>query len=182
MPEDIHAPRRTRTVLAGMIGNVLEWYDFALFGFMAPDPRPAVLSDRGSCRISAGNVRRVRDRFLMRPIGGDFLRAYRRPAWSEARTGMVGAADGSIDDSIGITAGSHAQIGLAAPVLLTVIRMLQGFSVGGEFIGSISFLGEHAPPAARRGFFGSWSTSECQLGKPHRLRRRGAGANICTGQ
>jgi MHS family proline/betaine transporter-like MFS transporter len=58
---------------------------------------------------------------------------------------------------------THPSLGLAAPLLLTLLRLLQGLSVGGEYIGSMSFLAEHAPPA-RRGFLGSWSAFSVVLG------------------
>jgi MHS family proline/betaine transporter-like MFS transporter len=58
---------------------------------------------------------------------------------------------------------TYASIGLAAPVLLTIVRLLQGVSVGGEYIGSMSFLAEHAPPGWR-GFLGSWSSFSVVLG------------------
>lgn len=58
---------------------------------------------------------------------------------------------------------TYDSIGLAAPVLLTLIRLLQGLSVGGEYIGSMSFLAEHAPPQ-RRGFLGSWTSFTVVLG------------------
>ncbi len=58
---------------------------------------------------------------------------------------------------------AHAAIGLAAPILLTLVRLLQGLSVGGEYIGSMSFLAEHAP-SGRRAFIGSWSSFSTVLG------------------
>jgi MHS family proline/betaine transporter-like MFS transporter len=58
---------------------------------------------------------------------------------------------------------TYAQIGLAAPLTLTVLRFLQGLSVGGEFTGSVTFLVEHAAPA-ERGYIGSWAGFSAQIG------------------
>src|SRR5262245_57728000 len=98
----------------------------------------------------------------MRPVGGVFFghigdRLGRKKAleWSVLLMALPTTLLGLLP--------TYAQAGLLAPLMLTLIRMVQGLSVGGEFIGSISFLGEHAP-AQRRGFLGSWSTTSACLG------------------
>ena len=58
---------------------------------------------------------------------------------------------------------THAQVGILAPILLTVLRLIQGLSVGGELTGSISFIVEHSPPS-QRGFFGSWASNSIGMG------------------
>src|SRR6185295_2823038 len=58
---------------------------------------------------------------------------------------------------------THADIGIGAPILLIVLRILQGLSVGGEFTGSMTFLVEHAP-REKRGYAGSWSEFSAQIG------------------
>jgi MHS family proline/betaine transporter-like MFS transporter len=152
----------TRTVVAGAVGNVLEWYDFGLFGFFAPaiarqfmpagDPLAALLETFGV--FAAG--------FLMRPLGGLVF------GWIGDRLGRKRALELSVllmavaTTLLGVLP-THSSIGLAAPVLLTLLRLLQGLSVGGEYVGSMSFLSEHAPPD-RRAFFGSWSSSSVVLG------------------
>src|SRR5262249_41708528 len=100
--------------------------------------------------------------FLMRPVGGILFghlgdRHGRKKAleWSVLLMALPTTVLGLLP--------TYAQVGLAAPLLLTLIRMLQGVSVGGEFIGSISFLGEHAP-AGRRGFLASWSSTSASFG------------------
>jgi MHS family proline/betaine transporter-like MFS transporter len=150
-------PKTTRTVVAGVIGNVLEWYDFALFGFFAP-----VISglffpseDRLASLLATYGVFAIG--FLMRPVGGAIFghigdRVGRKKALElsvilmAVPTTLVGALP------------SYHRIGIIAPIILTLVRMLQGASVGGELIGSMSFLGEHSPPG-RRGLLGSWTSS-----------------------
>jgi MHS family proline/betaine transporter-like MFS transporter len=149
-----HAPSRSRTIVAGVIGNVLEWYDFALFGFLTPfiapqffpaeKPLVSLLYTFGVFAIG----------FFMRPLGGLFFghigdRLGRKTAlkWSVVLM--------AVPTTLVAVLPTYDQIGLAAPLLLTGIRMLQGLSVGGEFIGSMAFLGEHASDR-RRGLLGSW--------------------------
>jgi MHS family proline/betaine transporter-like MFS transporter len=155
-------PTLTRTVVAGAVGNVLEWYDFGLFGFLAPvlsrlflpaeDPLASLLATYGI--FAAG--------FLVRPAGGVVF------GYIGDRVGRKLALELSVllmavsTTLLGLLP-TYAQAGLTASVLLTVLRLLQGLSVGGEYIGSMSFLAEHAPPG-RRAFLGSWSGFSVVLG------------------
>ncbi len=145
----------TRVLAAGFVGNVLEWYDFAVYGFFAPtigalffpsdDPSTSLIAAFGA--FAAG--------FLMRPVGaivfglvGD-LRSRKRALTLSV---LVMAVPTFL---LGLLP-THAQIGLAAAALLVALRMVQGISAGGEYTSSFVFLVEHAPEG-RRGFFGSWS-------------------------
>jgi MHS family proline/betaine transporter-like MFS transporter len=143
-----------RGVIAGFVGNVLEWYDFALFGFFAQqigthffpadDPTASLLAAFGT--FAAG--------FLMRPVGGALF------GWVGDRFGRKQALMWSVlamaipSFCIGVLP-SAATIGLAAPILLLLFRLLQGIAVGGEYMASAVFLVEGAPPG-RRGWMGSW--------------------------
>lgn len=160
VPEYVHTQEfRTpvaarRGIVAGVVGNMLEWYDFALFGFFARqigahffpagDPTVSLLAAFGT--FAAG--------FLMRPVGGALF------GWVGDRFGRKQALIGSVlamaipSFLIGLLPDA-AHIGLAAPVLLILLRMLQGIAVGGEYMASAVFLVEGAEPG-RRGFMGSW--------------------------
>lgn len=154
--------RQGRTILAGVIGNVLEWYDFALFGFLAPVLAPQFFPTESTVASLLSSFGVFAIGFLMRPIGGVLFghlgdRVGRKTAlqWSVLLMAVPTTLLGLLP--------TYEQIGLAAPLIMTVLRMMQGLSVGGEFIGSMSFLGEHAP-AARRGYLGSWVTFSGGLG------------------
>ena len=143
----------TRTVVAGAVGNVLAWYDLGLFGFLAPILSPLFFpaADRLASLLATYGVFALG--FLMRPVGGalfghigDRLGRKKALEWSVLLMALPTTVLGLLP--------TYAQAGLLAPLLLTLIRMVQGLSVGGEYIGSISFLGEHGP-AQRRGFLGS---------------------------
>jgi MFS transporter, MHS family, proline/betaine transporter len=143
-----------RGVVAGVVGNVLEWYDFALFGFFAreigahffpaTDPTASLLAAFGT--FAAG--------FLMRPVGGALF------GWVGDRFGRKQALIWSVlamafpSFFIGLLPGAET-IGLAAPVLLLLFRLMQGLAVGGEYMASAVFLVEGSQPG-RRGWMGSW--------------------------
>lgn len=143
-----------RTVMAGAIGNALEWYDFSLFGFFAPvissqffpptDSRAALLNTFGV--FAAG--------FLMRPIGAVMFghlgdRMGRK--WALGLSVLLMAVPTAL---VGLLP-TYDRIGLTAALLLLVVRLLQGLSVGGEYVGSMSYLAESASPG-RRGFASCW--------------------------
>jgi MHS family proline/betaine transporter-like MFS transporter len=139
---------------AGAIGNALEWYDFSLFGYFAPvissqffpstDPRAALVNTFGV--FAAG--------FLMRPIGAILFghlgdRMGRKSALGLSVLLMA------VPTALVWLLPTYDQIGLTAALLLLLVRLLQGLSVGGEYVGSMSYLAESAQPG-RRGFDSSW--------------------------
>lgn len=142
-----------KAIAVGAIGNILEWYDFAIYGFFATsigraffpkeDPIAQVLLAFGIFAIG----------FLMRPLGGIVIghigdRISRQAALTVSIVAMaiptflVGALPG------------YETLGLAAPILLTLCRMIQGLSVGGEYTTSLIYMVEKAPKH-RRGFVGA---------------------------
>ena len=142
-----------RTIAVGAIGNVLEWYDFAIYGYFAAsigraffpreDPVAQVLAAFGIFAVG----------FLMRPVGGAVIgylgdRFGRRSALSFSVAAMAVPTF-----LVGVLPDYHV-LGVAAPILLTVLRMVQGLSVGGEYTTSIVFMVERASPG-RRGIIGA---------------------------
>jgi MHS family proline/betaine transporter-like MFS transporter len=147
--------KRTRVIVAGIAGNVMEWYDFAVYGYFAmaigqhffpsDDPATSLIASFGA--FAAG--------FLMRPVGSLFF-GHVGDKFGRKRALTISVMMMALPTFIiGVLPG-HDQIGVAAAVLMVAMRMLQGASVGGEYTTSIAFLAEHSPPA-RRGFFTSWS-------------------------
>lgn len=133
-----------KVLVSGMVGNTLEWYDYALYGHVATiigalyfpgaDEYVKLISVFGV--FAAG--------FLMRPVGalifghiGD--RFGRRVALTSSIILMA------ISTGCLVILPTYAQIGIAAPILLTIIRLFQGISLGGEFSGSMLFVAESAP-------------------------------------
>ena len=157
-----HQPPLWRVILAGLIGNVMEWYDFALYGyfvgifsdqfFPSSDPNASLIAAFGA--FAAG--------FLVRPFGGVVLgrigdRVGRRQALTLSVMAMALA---TVSMAILPT---YQQVGLWAPIALVLLRILQGLSAGGEYTTSIVFLAEHAP-ANRRGLVTIWGLWGSVLG------------------
>jgi MHS family proline/betaine transporter-like MFS transporter len=151
-----------KIIIAGMLGNGLEWYDYALYAyttliisklfFPAGDDTVHLLATLGIFAVG----------FIARPFGGIFFGVIgdkfgRRRAlvlsifMMAIPTGCIGLLP------------TYDQIGIWAPVLLTLIRVLQGLSLGGAFSGSMTFLVEHAPPS-QRGLVGSASVASLVIG------------------
>lgn len=139
-----------KVVVSGMIGNALEWYDYALYGHFAAIISVLYFPSESVYISMIATFGVFAAGFLMRPVGAIFFgfigdRYGRKTALSLAIL-MMAIPTGCI----GILP-TYAQIGIIAPILLTIIRLLQGLSLGGEFSGAIAFVAEHAP-AHRRGF------------------------------
>lgn len=137
-----------RTALAGLIGNVLEWFDFAVYGYFASDIGRQFFpqSSPRAQQLLAFAVFAIG--FFARPVGSLVL-------------GMIGDRIGRralLTLSIALMGGStlilgllptYQQVGVAAPLLLVTMRLIQGFSVGGEFTGSMVYTTESSSPTAR---------------------------------
>ncbi len=142
-----------RVVAASFVGNLVEWFDYAVYGYLAATIAavffPRISETAGL--LAAFGVFAVS--FLVRPLGGVFWghfgdRRGRRAALSASILIMSGSTV-----VIALLPG-YASIGLAAPVLLLLVRMVQGFSAAGEYAGASAFLYEYAPEG-RRGFYTS---------------------------
>jgi len=137
-----------RTALAGLIGNVLEWFDFAVYGYFAGAigsqffPR----SSHGVQELLTFSVFAVG--FGARPIGSLVLGAVGDRIGRRALLTLSITLMGGATLLIGLLPG-YASIGVAAPVLLVTLRLVQGFSVGGEFTGSMVYTTERSAPGTR---------------------------------
>jgi MHS family proline/betaine transporter-like MFS transporter len=146
-------PSMRRMIVAATIGNVLEWFDFVVYGFFAvtiaevffPAGSPTV-----SLLITFGAFGLA---YLVRPLGAIVVGGFTDRAGRKAGL-LLSIALMMIGTTLMAVTPGYATIGLAAPILLTLSRLLQGFSVGGEFGSAVSFLAEHG--GRRRGFAASW--------------------------
>ncbi|ACD14814.1 MFS transporter [Paraburkholderia phytofirmans] len=144
----------TRAVVAAVIGNALEWYDFTVFGFLTVVIAQLFFpagNDYSSLLLATATFGVA---FVMRPIGGIVLGLYADRAGRKAALSLVIALM-----TLGILllaiAPPYSAIGIGAPLMIVVGRSLQGFSAGGEFGSSTALLIE-AAPFSKRGFYGSW--------------------------
>ncbi|MFJ7157198.1 MFS transporter [Streptomyces sp. NPDC101118] len=153
-----------RALVAGGAGNFVEWYEFGVYGYFAPVLAAAFFpaAGGGGSGPLVATYAAFALAFFFRPLGALLLgrlgdRAGRRPALVTAVALMTLATT-----AIGLLP-THAAAGVAAPVALTALRVLQGISAGGEFGGAVSVLTEFAPPR-RRGRYGSWQSCTVALG------------------
>lgn len=142
------------TVTGGIIGNIIEWYDWTIYGllssvfasqfFPSSDKIVALLLTLSTFALG----------FLMRPVGSIVLSPMADRYGRRRMLALTILLMGFGSLIVAVTP-SYATIGVAAPLLLLFARLLQGFSAGGEFQGGATFLVEHAPPN-RRGFTSSF--------------------------
>jgi MFS family permease len=147
------APRPFQ-IAAAVIGNALEWYDFIVFGFFAVIIARLFFPAESQYASLLLTTATFGVGFFMRPVGGIVLGVYADRRGRKASLLLIIALMTLAIAMIGF-APTYAAIGIAAPLLIVLARLLQGFSAGGEFASATAFLIETAP-AERRGFYGSW--------------------------
>src|SRR5438270_2382654 len=146
-------PGLGRMIVAAMIGNVLEWFDFVVYGFFAVtiaevffpahDPTVSMLITFGAFGLA----------YFGRPLGAIVVGSYTDRAGRKAGL-LLSIALMMVGTTLMALTPGYATIGIAAPILITLARLLQGFSVGGELGSAVSFLSEYAGTPRRLG--ASW--------------------------
>ena len=153
----IKDPSLINIILVGLIGNIVEWYDFAVYGYFAsvigrlffPSEDPAVSLIASFGAFAAG--------FLMRPLGGlVFGRIGDLVGREKAMSLSVVAM--AVPTLLMASLPTYDSVGMVAPIILVLLRMIQGLSVGGEYSSSLIFLVERAPNNRRAltAVWGSW--------------------------
>lgn len=143
-----------RAVAAAAMGNCMEWFDFGVYSYLAAtlgavffpthDTTAALLSSFGVLAVS----------FVIRPFGGFFFGPLGDRFGRQRVLATTIILMSASTFAIGVLP-SYASIGIGAPILLLLARMVQGFSTGGEYGGAATFIAEYAQDR-RRGFLGSW--------------------------
>ncbi|NYI70559.1 MFS family permease [Naumannella cuiyingiana] len=164
MSQQATPAKARRALIAGSVGNFIEWYEFGVYGFLATAIAANFFAQDGGAPLEA-LIRTYASfalAFFFRPLGawlfgrlGD--RFGRRPVLIAVLVLMSVATT-----LIGVLP-TAATVGAAAPVLLTCVRVLQGLSAGGEFGGAVAVMTEFAPPG-RRGRYGAWQSFTVALG------------------
>jgi MHS family proline/betaine transporter-like MFS transporter len=145
-----------RSLIAGFSGNIMEWYDFTVYGFFATIIGSQFFphEDKIVQLISAFGI--FAAGYLMRPIGG-IIFGHIGDRQGRKKALLISILMMAIPTTLIGFLPTYASIGWYSALLLVILRLFQGLSVGGEFTGSISFLVEKAPKE-KRGFYGSWTT------------------------
>lgn len=153
-----------RVLIAGSVGNFIEWYEFAVYGFMATLIAKNFFQLAGESALTSLilTYAAFAVAFFFRPLGaivfgrlGD--RYGRKPVLIGVLICMTLATV-----AIGLVP-VYATIGVAAPLLITLLRILQGLFAGGEYGGAVALMTEFAPPG-KRGFYGAWQSLTVAFG------------------
>ncbi len=170
-PAAPHGPQQTsevspallrRATVGATVGSVVEWFDVAVFAYLAAvigsvffsteDPTVALLNSFAVFGVA----------FVVRPLGGIFFGALGDRIGRQRTLAWVILLVSGATLAIGLLPG-YDTLGVAAPVLLVVFRLIQGFSAGGEMGGASAFVAEYSPPR-RRGYLVAWVETGCILG------------------
>ena len=151
-----------RVIFASSLGTVFEWYDFYLYGSLAAVISKQFFSGVNPTAAFIFALLVFAAGFAVRPFGalvfgrvGDIVgRKY---------TFLVTIIIMGVSTSIIGVLPSYAKIGIAAPVILIVLRLLQGLALGGEYGGAATYVAEHAPPG-KRGVYTAWIQTTATLG------------------
>ena len=146
-------PSMQRLIVAATIGNIFEWFDFVVYGFFAVTIAEVFFpagNQTVSLLVTFGAFGLA---YFVRPLGAIVIGGFTDRAGRKAGL-LLSIALMMIGTTLMAVTPGYATIGLAAPIVITLARLLQGFSVGGEFGSAVSFLAEHG--GRRRGFAASW--------------------------
>ncbi|MCB1544903.1 MAG: MFS transporter, partial [Rhodoblastus sp.] len=155
-------PEERKVIFASSLGTVFEWYDFYLYGSLAAiiganffsSAPPAARNIFALLAFAAG--------FLVRPFGALVFGRIGDLVGRKYTFLVTILIMGSSTFIVGLLPGS-ASIGIAAPIILIGLRLLQGLALGGEYGGAATYVAEHAPQG-RRGFYTSWIQTTATLG------------------
>lgn len=160
----LSSPRRKRALIAGSVGNFIEWYEFAVYGFLATLIAENFFRLQGESALTGIllTYASFAIAFFFRPLGAVLFgrmgdRIGRKPTLIFVLIMMTLATA-----AIGLVP-TYAQLGVLAPLIITGLRILQGLFAGGEYGGAVSLMTEFAPPG-RRGLYGAWQSFTVALG------------------
>jgi MHS family proline/betaine transporter-like MFS transporter len=153
--------RRRRALVGACLGNAVEWYDFAIYGALSTVLARAFFPTGGRAALAA-TFAIFATSFIARPLGATMVgrrsdRLGRRPALSRM-IAMMTFATAAI-----ALLPTWSVVGVLAPVSLLLLRLIQGFSAGGEVPSSVAFLLESAPEG-QRGWYGGWHIAGIAFG------------------
>lgn len=159
----INNKQSSRIILPALLGNTLEWMQFALYGYMAPIISQLFFPSINKERSIILALLSLSVSFLARPIGGIFF-GHLGDTKGRKFALIVSAAMMTTVTLLISMLPTYRSIGVYSQVLLYLLLFFQGFAVSGEFTGSASFLSEHVSQN-KRGLYGSILFGSCYVGK-----------------
>lgn len=151
-----------KAVIGATIGSVVEWFDVAVYGYLAVTLGMVFFAATDATTALLSSFAVFGAAFVVRPLGGLFFGTLGDRIGRQKTLAWVILLVSGATMGIGLLP-TYASIGLASPALLVILRLLQGFSAGGEMGGAAVFVAEYAP-AHRRGFLVSWVEMGAILG------------------
>ena len=151
-----------RNIIACIIGNILEWYEFSLFAFLSPVIASLFFPDKNGVVSLLSTLLVFAAGFVVRPLGSIFL-GHLGDRIGRAKTLKLTILLLSISSVLTGLLPTYAQSGIIAPILLVICRLIQGFCIGGEFAGSMIYLSESAN-GKHRGFISSMTNNGSNFG------------------
>jgi MFS transporter, MHS family, proline/betaine transporter len=151
-----------RAAIAGGVGTLIEYYDFAVYGFLAVIIAPLFFPSTSPGVSILATLAVFGVAYVARPLGGIFFGRLGDRRGRRSALVITVVCMGIACGILGLLP-THSSVGILAPILLVLIRLAQGFSAGGEIGGAATYIAESAPPN-RRGFFGSFTPIGSTLG------------------
>ena len=151
-----------RVVIAAAVGNVIEWYDFYIFGSLATILAVQFFAQGTSGAALIKTVGTFTAGFLIRPFGA-FLFGRIGDIVGRKYTFLITLSGMGLSTALIGLVPSYTRIGVAAGVLLLLLRLVQGLCLGGEYGGAITYVAEHAPDE-KRGYYTGWLQTSPTLG------------------
>ena len=156
------AARQRLIVFAASLGTVFEWYDFFLYGSLAVFFSSLFFPPGNETAALLASLATFGAGFAVRPFGGLVFGAL-GDRIGRKRSFLVTMVIMGLSTVLVGLLPTYAQVGVWAPVLLLLLRLLQGLAVGGEYGGAVTYVAEHAPPA-HRGYATSWLQTTATVG------------------
>lgn len=159
---DLSARELRRVVIAAAVGNVIEWYDFYIFGSLASILSVKFFEQSNPVAALLSTIALFSIGFLIRPLGA-FVFGRIGDLVGRKYTFMITLSGMGLSTAMIGVVPSYAQIGLAAAFILFVLRLIQGLCLGGEYGGAITYVAEHVSDE-KRGYYTGWLQTSPTLG------------------
>src|SRR6195952_1857510 len=151
-----------KVIFSSSLGTLIEWYDFYIFGMLAKTISTQFFPEGNDTAALLSTLAIFAAGFLVRPFGALVFGRLGDMIGRKSTFLLTLVLMGGSTFLIGLVP-SYRSIGIAAPLLVLLLRLIQGLALGGEYGGAATYVAEHSP-ANRRGFFTSWIQTTATLG------------------
>src|SRR6187402_2747240 len=162
MNQPISSSTIRSVIAASSVGTMIEWYDFYIFGMLAKTISTQFFPEGNATAALLSTLAIFAAGFIVRPFGALLFGRLGDLIGRKYTFLLTLVLMGGSTFLIGLIP-SYSTIGYAAPILVLILRLIQGLALGGEYGGAATYVAEHAPQG-RRGFFTSWIQITATLG------------------